>query len=94
MPAVARVGDLEATHCSPPARMGHVRSVFANGKPLSCAGHLNTPHKKPCGPKCCNHQAPLIGGSRSVFAEGMRLGRVGDKTCTVVIQGSPNVFSN
>jgi hypothetical protein len=29
-----------------------------------------------------------------VFAESMRLGRVGDKTCTVVIQGSPNVFSN
>jgi uncharacterized Zn-binding protein involved in type VI secretion len=94
MPAVARLGDREATHCSPPARLGHVRSVFANSKPLSCAGHLNTPHKKPCGPRCCNHQAPLIGGSRSVFAEGLRLGRVGDKTCTVVIQGSPNVFSN
>jgi hypothetical protein len=27
-----------------------------------------------------------------VFAEGIRIGRVGDKTCTVVVQGSPNVF--
>ena len=94
MPAVARLGDREATHCSTPYRAGHVKTVFANGKPLSCAGHLNTPHLKPCGIRCCNHTAPLIGGSRSVFAESMRLGRVGDKTCTVVIQGSPNVFSN
>jgi len=94
MPAVARLGDREATHCSTPYRAGHVKTVFANGKPLSCAGHLNTPHLRPCGIDCCSHTAPLIGGSRSVFAESMRLGRVGDKTCTVVIQGSPNVFSN
>jgi uncharacterized Zn-binding protein involved in type VI secretion len=93
MPAVARIGDAEANHCSPPKRMQGVKSVFANGKPLSCVGHLNTPHKRPCGPKCCVHQAPLIGGSRTVFAEGRNLGRVGDKTCTMVIQGSPNVIS-
>jgi uncharacterized Zn-binding protein involved in type VI secretion len=93
MPAVARLGDKEATHCSAPARMGHVRSVFANGIPLSCAGHLNAPHQKPSGRGCSNHQAPLLGGSPSVFAEGQKLGRVGDKTCTVVIQGSPNVFA-
>ena len=86
MPAVARVGDREATHCSTPYRAGHVRTVFANGKALSCAGHKNTSH--------CSHTAPLMGGSRTVFAEGLNLGRVGDKTCTRVIQGSPNVFSN
>ncbi len=94
MPAVARLGDREATHCSPPKRAGHVRSVFANGLPLSCAGHLNTPHLRPCGIFCCTHTAPLIGGSFTVFAEGLRLGRVGDKTCTRVIQGSPKVISN
>ena len=94
MPAVARVGDREATHCSTPYRAGHVRTVFANGKALSCAGPKNTSHTRPCGPRCCNHTAPLIGGSRTVFAEGLRLGRVGDKTCTAVIQGSPTVFSN
>jgi uncharacterized Zn-binding protein involved in type VI secretion len=93
MPAVTRLGDKEATHCSSPARMGHSQSVFANGIPLSCAGHLNTPHLKPSGKACTDHQAPLLGGSPSVFAEGRRLGRVGDPTCTVVVQGSPNVFS-
>ena len=93
MPAVARVGDREATHCSTPYRAGHVRTVFANGRELSCAGHKNTPHLLPCGKICCTHTAPLIGGSRTVFAEGLNLGRVGDKTCTMVIKGSPNVFS-
>jgi len=94
MPAVARLGDREATHCSPPRRAGHVNSVFANGIPLSCAGHMNTVHLKPCGRFCCPHTAPLSGGSPNVFAEGLNLGRVGDPTCTVVIQGSPNVFAN
>ena len=94
MPAVARLGDREATHCSGPRRAGHVRTVFANGKPLSCAGHSNTTHLRPAGRRCVNHTASLRGGSRTVFAEGLRLGRVGDPTCTRVIQGSPNVFSN
>jgi hypothetical protein len=94
MPAVARLGDREATHCSPPKRSGHFRTVFANGIPMSGVGHKNTPHLLPCGKKCCTHTAPLRGGSRSVFAEGIRIGRVGDPTCTRVIQGSPNVFSS
>ena len=94
MPAVARLGDREANHCSGPRRAGHVRTVFANGIPLSCAGHSNTTHLRPAGPICVNHTATLRGGSRTVFAEGLRLGRVGDKTCTRVIQGSPTVFSN
>ena len=94
MPAVARLGDREANHCSPPKRAGHFRTVFANGIPMSGVGHKNTPHKLPCGPICCVHTAPLRGGSRTVFAEGIRIGRVGDPTCTKVIQGSPNVFSN
>ncbi len=93
MPAVARLGDREATHCSPPKRAGHFKTVFANGIPMSGVGHLNTPHLRPCL-LCCPHTAPLIRGSRSVFAEGIPLGRVGDPTCTMVIQGSPNVISS
>ena len=96
MPAVARLGDREATHCSPPRRAGHFRSVFANGIPMSGVGHKNTPHLLPCSCPvcCCVHTAPLMGGSPNVIAEGRPIGRVGDPTCTQVIQGSPNVFAN
>lgn len=94
MPAVARVGDREAVHCSPPARAQGYRTVFANGIPMSGVGHKNTPHLLPCGRFCCIHTAPLKRGSPNVFAEGISIGRVGDPTCTAVIQGSPNVFAN
>jgi len=96
MPAVARLGDRERTHCSGPRRMGHFKTVFANGKPLSGKGHLNTPHLKPCACPacCCVHSVPLKRGSPNVFAEGISIGRVGDPTCTAVAQGSPNVFAN
>lgn len=94
MPAVARLGDAEAVHCSQPRRKGHVRTVFANGIPLSCQGHSNTVHLLPCGKRCCAHTAKLKRGSPNVFAESLNLGRVGDPTCTRVIQGSPNVFAN
>ena len=88
MPAVARKGDREATHCSGPKRAGSFRSVFANGIPMSGVGHKNTPHLLPCSCPvcCCVHTAPLMGGSPNVIAEG--------RTCTQVIQGSPNVFAN
>ncbi len=96
MPAVARLGDRERVHCSPPRRAGHFRSVFANGIPMSGVGHKNTPHLLPCSCPvcCCVHTAPLMGGSPNVIAEGRPIGRVGDPTCTQVIQGSPNVFAN
>jgi len=93
MPAVARLGDAEAVHCSQPRRKGHVRTVFANGIPLSCQGHSNTVHLLPCK-LCCPHTSTLRRGSPNVFAEFLNLGRVGDPTCTVVIQGSINVFAN
>ena len=96
MPAVARKGDREATHCSGPKRAGSFRSVFANGIPMSGVGHKNTPHLKPCDCPvcCCVHSVPLMAGSPNVIAEGIPIGRVGDPTCTQVIQGSPNVFAN
>ena len=89
---ITRRGDREAVHCSTPYRAQHFRTVFANGIPVSGHGHLNTPHKLPCGDKCCVHTAPLSATQFTVFAEGRWVGRVGDPTCTVVIQGSPNVF--
>ena len=94
MPAVARFKDAEAVHCSQPRRDGHVKTVFANSIPLSCQGHSNTVHLVGCGKRCCPHTSTLKRGSPNVFAEELALGRVGDPTCTRVIQGSPNVFAN
>ena len=96
MPAVTRKGDRERVHCSGPKRKGAFRSVFANGIAMSGRGHMNTPHLLPCACPvcCCVHTAPLIGGSPNVIAEGINIGRVGDRTCTAVVQGSPNVFAN
>ena len=96
MPAIARKGDRERTHCSPPFRGQAFFTVFANNKRVSGLGHLNTPHLKPCACPvcCCVHTAPLRGGSPNVFAERIPVGRVGDPTCTAVAQGSPNVFAN
>ena len=92
---VARVDDPEVIHCSVPYRKGHFRTVFANGKAVSGDGHLNTRHLIPCACPvcCCMHDAALKATTRSVFCEGIRIGRVGDRTCTRVARGSPNVFS-
>jgi hypothetical protein len=89
---IARKGDREASHCSTPFRKGHFRTVFADGKPVSGDGHLNTNHTKPCKTGCCGHSAPLKATQSTVFAEGIRVGRVGDPTCTKVVQGSTTVF--
>ena len=101
MPAIARYLDQERGkgHCSQPKRFGKVRSVFANGKKLSCQGHINTPSHKILipgdPPKCKAHKKKLIRGSPNVFAEGKRVGRKGDRTgCSKVVQGSRNVFAN
>jgi uncharacterized Zn-binding protein involved in type VI secretion len=91
---IARKGDREAKHCSTPFRKGHFRTVFANNILVSGNGHKNTRHLLPCKcpPCCCPHSAGLRATTRSVYAEGIRVGRVGDPTCTRVVQGSPNVF--
>ena len=96
MPAIARKGDREIGHCSMPRRLGAVTSVYANNKRISCRGHMNTVHLKPCPCPvcCCPHATALKRGSPNVFAEGLNVGRVGDPTCTAVAQGSPNVFAN
>ena len=98
MPAspITRLGDQDVVHCSLPFREGCVETVFANGIPVSCDGHLNTIHLLPCPCPacCCPHAAPLKATTKTVFAEGILVGRVGDPiiTCTAVAQGSPNVI--
>ena len=99
MPAVARKNDQERgpKHCSQPKRQGSFATVFANGIPMSGKGHKNNSHlllvaKSP--KKCVAHSKPLITASFTVFAEGKRIGRVGDRTgCSKVIKGSPDVFA-
>ena len=99
---ITRKGDLEEGHSCPSIKLraGHFGSVFANGKNVSGAGHKNTSHTYKPGLICIPH-APqgLKPTTRSVFAEGILVGRVGDKTCVgpdgpvKVVQGSPNVFA-
>ena len=96
MPAVARKGDQERgpRHCTQPKRQGAFGTVFANGIPMSGFGHKNNDHLKRRGLLCFIHSKTLITASFTVFAEGIRIGRVGDRTrCSKVVRGSPNVFA-
>lgn len=96
MPAVARKNDQERgpLHCTQPKRQGAFATVFANGIPMSGYGHKNTRHLKRVGLRCIFHDFELITASFTVFAEGIRIGRVGDRTrCSKVVRGSPNVFA-
>jgi uncharacterized Zn-binding protein involved in type VI secretion len=94
MPALARLGDPDVPHCSGMNRAGHVKTVFANGIPLSCEGHANTVHLFPAPPICLPHTDVIKKGSPNVYAEGIPVGRVGDPTCTSVAKGSPDCYAN
>ena len=96
MPAVARKNDQERgpRHCTQPKRQGAFGTVFANGIPMSGYGHKNNSHLMRLGLRCFFHSFGLITASFTVFAEGIRIGRVGDRTrCSKVVRGSPSVFS-
>ena len=104
MPAVARIGDADITHCTPTVRAAGSGNVFANGIPVSRQGDTNTPHFAPphnpgapsvVHPTCTLHTGAIATGSRSVFVNGKGCGRVGDgiSGCTAVAQGSPDVFA-
>ena len=94
MPAVTRVGDLDLIHCSVPARAVGSPNVFVNSIPVSRQGDINTVHVLP-GVPCPPHVAPITLGSLTVRINGLGCGRVGDviTACTLVAQGSPNVFA-
>ena len=93
--AVTFLGAADVPHCSGMTRLGASTDVKVGGIGVSRAGDLNTPHLLPCGFICCGHVAPITIGSTTVFANGKGIGRVGDAltSCTMVAQGSPNVFA-
>ena len=100
MPGVARKNDQERgpRHCTQPKRKGAFFTVFANNIRMSGLGHSNNNHKilvPGDPPKCKNHNKDLVTASPNVFAEGIPIGRVGDRTgCSKVVRGSTTVFAN
>ena len=94
MPAVTRVGDADAAHCSGMVRAQGSGNVFVNGIALSRQGDKNTTHLLPGSP-CPAHSAPIASGSSTVKVNGKGAGRIGDglSGCTSVAAGSPNVFA-
>ena len=95
MPAVTRIGDSEAAHCTGKVRAGGSSNVFCNGIPVSRQGDKNTVHlAPPCNPGT-PHSAPITTGSTKVFVNGKGCGRVDDVVtgCTPVTGGSSNVFA-
>ncbi|HIJ51052.1 MAG TPA: hypothetical protein HPP54_08385 [Nitrospinae bacterium] len=95
MPSVTRIGDQDAIHCSTPLRAQGSPNVFCNGRAISRESDLNTIHQKPGGKNCVPHAEKLLKGSGTVWVNGLGCGRIGDgiNNCTVVAQGSPNVFA-
>lgn len=90
-----RIGDADIPHCSGMVRAEGSENVFINGIPWSRIGDKNVPHLRPSGDDCVIHSAPIGEGSPIVFVNGKPSGRIGDKIidCTMVAEGSPDVFS-
>jgi uncharacterized Zn-binding protein involved in type VI secretion len=71
-------------------------SVYANTTAVLRPGDSLLPHTilVCCPPKCVGHAAKVNRGSRTVFAEGKPVARLGDSADRGrMIQGSPNVFA-
>lgn len=94
MPAITRIGDADAAHCSGMVRAQGSGDVFVNNIPISRQGDVNTVHLLPGSP-CPAHAAPIAVGSTTVFINNKGCGRVGDAIsgCTAVAAGSSNVFA-
>ena len=94
MPAATRIGDADVPHCSGMVRAEGSPDVFVNGIPWSRQGDVNTGHLYPPASGLI-HAAPIHIGSPTVFVNGRGAGRVGDAItgCTIVAEGSPNVFA-
>ena len=72
------------------------RSVLANGSAVLRPGDPLLPHTIPvcCPLRCEGHPAFVNAGSRTVFAEGRPVARVGDSAdFGAMIQGSQNVLA-
>ena len=86
-------GDADLDHCSAMRRWERSDNVRVNGRGISRQWDVNTIHLLPCGSDCCWHEAPIVVGSLIVKVNGRGCGRVGDATCTMVAEGSFNVFA-
>ena len=98
MPAISRdLIDLAKTgHLCTPAipckALG--KTVFVNGSKVLRAGDPLLPHLIKVGFLCVGHPAKVNAGSRTVFAEGIPVARVGDSAdFGAMAQGSGNVFA-
>lgn len=100
MPAISRdLRDLAATGHACTKVIGckaTQRSVLANGSAVLRPGDPLLPHTilVCCPLRCVGHPAKINMGSRTVFAEGRPVARVGDSADRGrMIQGSQNVFA-
>ena len=97
MPKVCRTGDLGATAhtCDPMIGVFATQgSVFANGIPLNRVKDPAMPHTIFVPIKCVSHPSKINMASRTVFAKGIGIARVGDSfDFGRMIKGSPNVFA-
>ena len=98
MPAISRdLRDLAATGHGCTTAIGckaTARTVLANGSKVLRPGDRLLPHTIPVGPACVSHPAVVNAGSRTVFAEGKPVARLGDSADRgAMIQGSDNVFA-
>ena len=96
MPIVCREGDLGATNHGCVAfipAFATQGSVLANGIPLNRVRAPAMPHTMPT-PYCTSHPAKINRASRTVFAKGIGIARVGDSfDFGKMIKGSGNVFA-
>lgn len=97
MPAVCRDKHLARTGhgCTSMAPVvARPSSVFINGIRVARRGDPLKPHTIKVGIKCLGHGANVNRGSRTVFAHGIPIARIGDSADRgAMAQGSPNVFA-
>ena len=68
--------------------------VYINGKLVARRGDPLKPHTIKRGLDCIGHPANINRGSRTVFAHGIPIARIGDSADKgAMAQGSPNVFA-
>ena len=82
MPRISRHRDRCKTGhlCSATAPvLASQSTVFANGKPILVRGDRVAPHFIKVGVLCVPHAAKLTGSSRTVFVQGIGVGRRGDR---------------
>ena len=96
MPRISRHKDRCRTGhlCSKTAPVNASQStVFAEGKAILVRGDRVAPHKIKAGFRCIPHGAKLTGSSRSVFVQGIGVGRRGDKADFGAMTGAADTVS-